>query len=132
MFKQIGQIGSLLKNLPKMKAAMEDLQQKLGQIVAEGSAGGNMVTAKVNGRMEVLACAISDEAMKLQDKEMLEDLIVAALNQAIVKVNQMRAEETQKLASKSRHADPGRGNAGTADLSVLLSLRERIARPFAR
>jgi DNA-binding protein YbaB len=58
-----------------------------------------MVTAKVNGRMEVLSCVISDEAMKLQDKEMLEDLIVAALNQAIVKVNKMRADETQKLAS---------------------------------
>jgi nucleoid-associated protein EbfC len=109
MFKQIGQIGSLLKNLPKMKAAMEELQQKLGQIVAEGNAGGNMVTAKMNGRMEVLSCVISDEAMKLQDKEMLEDLIVAALNQAIVKVNQMRAEETQKLASTMGMPVPSEG-----------------------
>src|SRR5262245_57275382 len=93
MFKQIGQIASLMKNLPKMKAAMDELQQKLGQLVAEGSSGGNMVTAKVNGRMEVVACNIGEEAMKLQDKEMLEDLIIAAINQAIVKVNQLRAEE---------------------------------------
>jgi len=99
MFKQIGQIASMMKNLPKMKAAMEEMQKNLGQMVAEGSAGGNMVIAKVNGRMEVVSCTISDEAMKLQDKEMLEDLIVAALNQAIVKVNVQRAEETQKLAS---------------------------------
>jgi DNA-binding YbaB/EbfC family protein len=99
MFKQIGQIASMMKNLPKLKAQMEELQQKLGQLIAEGNAGGGMVTAKVNGRMEVVACKISDEAMKLQDKEMLEDLIVAAINQAIVKVTQQRAEETSKLAA---------------------------------
>ncbi len=112
MFKQIGQIASMMKNLPKMKAAMEELQQKLGQIIAEGSSGGNMVTAKVNGRMEVISCVISDEAMKLQDKEMLEDLIVAALNQAIVKVNQLRAEETQKLASNLGMPVPDEGLPG--------------------
>jgi DNA-binding YbaB/EbfC family protein len=112
MFKQIGQIASMMKNLPKMKAAMEEKQKNLGQLVAEGSSGGNMVTAKVNGRMEVLSCIISDEAMKLQDKEMLEDLIVAALNQAIVKVNQLRAEETQKLASNLGMPVPGEGLSG--------------------
>lgn len=112
MFKQIGQITSMLKNLPKMKAAMEELQKNLGQITAEGSAGGNMVTAKVNGRMEVLSCVISDEAMKLQDKEMLEDLIVAALNQAIVKVNELRAEETQKLATNLGMPVPADGMPG--------------------
>jgi len=99
MFKQIGQMASLMKNLPKMKAAMEELQKNLGQLISEGTAGGNMVTAKVNGRLEVVSCCISDEAMKLQDKEMLEDLIAAAINQAILKVNQLRAEETQKMAA---------------------------------
>ena len=44
-----------------------------------------MVTAKVNGRMEVISCTITEEAMKLKDKEMLEDLIVAAMNQAMTK-----------------------------------------------
>src|SRR5262245_58196452 len=60
MFKGIGQIASMMKNLPKMKAAMEELQQKMGQLVAEGSSGGNMVTAKVNGRMEVVSCNIGE------------------------------------------------------------------------
>jgi nucleoid-associated protein EbfC len=99
MFKQMGQIASMMKNLPKMKAAMEEMQKNLGQLVGEGSAGGNMISAKVNGRMEVISCTISDEAMKLQDKEMLEDLIVAALNQAVAKVTLLRAEETQKMAA---------------------------------
>ena len=99
MFKQMGQIASMMKNLPKLKAQMEEMQQRLGQIVAEGNSGGGMVAAKVNGRMVVISCNISDEAMKLQDKEMLEDLIVAAGNQAIVKVTQLRNDETTKIAA---------------------------------
>jgi DNA-binding protein YbaB len=71
-----------------------------------------MVTAKVNGRMEVVACTITDEAMKLQDKEMLEDLIVAALNQAIAKMTQLRAEETSKLAGSMGMPLPGEGIPG--------------------
>ena len=71
-----------------------------------------MVTAKVNGRMEVISCNITDEAMKLQDKEMLEDLIVAALNQAITKMTQLRAEETSKLASSLGMPLPGEGMPG--------------------
>jgi len=112
MFKGIGQIASMMKNLPKMKAAMEDLQQKLGQLTAEGTAGAGMVTAKVNGRLEVASCVISDEAMKLQDKEMLEDLIVAAMNQAITKMNQLRAEETSKLATTMGMPVGGEGLPG--------------------
>ena len=112
MFKQMGQIASLMKNLPKMKAAMEELQQKLGQIVAEGTAGAGMVVAKVNGRTEVVSCTISDEAMKLQDKEMLEDLIVGAINQAIEKVAALRAEETQKLAATMGMPIPSEGMPG--------------------
>lgn len=107
MFKQMGQIASMMKNLPKLKAAMEEMQQKLGQLVAEGNSGGGMITAKVNGRMEVVSCSISEDAMKLQDKEMLEDLIVSALNQAIVKVNQLRAEETSKVAGDLGMPLPG-------------------------
>lgn len=99
MFGKIGQIASMMKNLPKLKAQMEELQQKLGQLTAEGNAGGGMVTAKINGRMELVGCKISDDAMKLQDREMLEDLIVAAVNQAIAKINQLRAEETSKIAA---------------------------------
>ncbi len=112
MFKQLGQIASMMKNLPKMKAAMDELQKNLGQLVAEGSSGGNMVTAKVNGRLEVVACNISDEAIKQNDKEMLEDLIIAAVNQAIVKVNLLRAEETQKMASNLGMPIPEDGMPG--------------------
>jgi len=98
MFEKIGQAFGMLKNLPKLKAQMEEFQQKLGQIVAEASSGGGMVTAKANGRMEIVGLTLSEEALKLNDKEMLEDLIAAAINQALAKVRQQVAEETQKLA----------------------------------
>jgi len=99
MFKEIGQIASLIKNMPKIREEMDKLHGKMTQITAEGDAGGGMVKVKVNGRMEIQACALSDEAMKLNDKELLEDLIVAAVNQALTKVRQSVAEETAKMAT---------------------------------
>ena len=99
MFKEMGQIASLIKNMPKIREEMDKLQGRMSQITAEGDAGGGMVKIKVNGRMELLACTLSDEVLKLQDKELLEDLIVGAANQALTKVRQNVAEETSKMAS---------------------------------
>jgi DNA-binding YbaB/EbfC family protein len=97
MFEKIGQIASILKNLPRMKEEMGKLQARLSQITAEGDAGAGMVKIKVNGQMEVITCAISEEALK--DKELLEDLIRSAVNQAIQKVRVLVAEETSKMAT---------------------------------
>ncbi len=102
MFKEMGQILNLMRNLPKLKEDMErmqnDLAQNLAQISAEGDAGAGMVRVRVNGRMEVLRCQISDEAMKLGDREMLEELIRSATNQAIEKARLQAAEEARKMA----------------------------------
>ena len=99
MFKELGQMFGLMKNLPKIKEEMEKLQSKLGQVQAEGDAGGGMVKVRVNGKLEVLACTISDEALKGNDKEFLEDLIVGATNQALIKARMLVAEETSKMAT---------------------------------
>ncbi|HEY1858841.1 MAG TPA: YbaB/EbfC family nucleoid-associated protein [Gemmataceae bacterium] len=99
MFKELGQIAGLMRHLPKIKEEMERLQQRLGQLTAEGDAGAGMVKIRVNGRMEVLACQLSEEALKLNDREMLEDLIRAATNQALERVRQQSAEETSKMAA---------------------------------
>src|SRR5215468_513101 len=98
-FKGIGQIAGLLGNLPKLQAEMEKFQQRVGQITAEGDAGAGMVRVRVNGRMEMLGCTLSDEALRLNDREMLEDLIKAATNQAIDKVRALLKEETGKMAT---------------------------------
>ncbi len=97
MFDKLSQMFGMLRNLPKMKEEMQKLQERLGQITAEGDAGGGMVKAKVNGQMEVLSCTIGDEALRGNDKELLEDLIRSAVNQALHKVRMQIAEETSKV-----------------------------------
>jgi DNA-binding YbaB/EbfC family protein len=98
MFKEIGQFASLMKNLPKMREEMGKLQERLGQITAEGDAGAGMVKASVNGHLEVQHVTLSDEVVKMNDREMLEDLIASAVNHALKKVRQLVAEETSKMA----------------------------------
>lgn len=99
MFKEIGQFASLMKNLPKIKEEVERFQHRLATIIGEGDAGGGMVKTRVNGKMEVLACTISEEALKLDDREMLEDLIRAAMNQALERVRNQVTAESQKMAA---------------------------------
>ena len=62
------------------------------------------MTVKVNGKFEVLSVRISEEAMKLNDREMLEDLVAAATNQAITKVRQQLAEESREDGRQHRAA----------------------------
>jgi nucleoid-associated protein EbfC len=88
-----------LQQLPRIKAEMEQLQQRLGQLVAEGDAGAGMVKVRATGKLEIISCAISEDALKQNDKEMLEQLIRAAANQALEKARQLAAEETGKLAA---------------------------------
>jgi DNA-binding YbaB/EbfC family protein len=109
MFDKIGQIAGLMKNLPKIREEMTKLQGKLVQISAEGDAGGGMVRVRVNGTMEVVSCTFSDDALK--DREMLEDLTVAAVNQAMKKAKELVAQETAKMAS-GMGLPPGMGLPG--------------------
>jgi DNA-binding YbaB/EbfC family protein len=97
LFGNFGQLAGLMKNLPRLKEEAEKMKERLEQIVSEGDAGAGMVKVRVNGRMVVLACTLSAEALALNDREMLEDLIKAATNQALDRARQMVGEETAKL-----------------------------------
>jgi len=99
MFGQLSQMLGLMKNLPKIKEQVEQYQNRVGQLSAEADAGGGMVKLKVNGHMELLRCEISDDLLKMNDREMLEDLVRGAVNQAIKKVRLLIAEETAKMTS---------------------------------
>ena len=99
MFKNLGQMGSVLRNLPKLREEMEQMQQRLAQITAEGDAGAGMVKATVNGKMELTRLALSDDALRSGDRELLEDLIKGAINQAFGKVRQAIADESGKMAT---------------------------------
>ena len=98
MFRELGQLAGLMGKLPKIREEMEKLQGRLAELTAEGTAGGGMVTVKVNGKFNLVGCTITDEA--LQDRELLEDLIVAATNQTIDKARQLAATETSKMATE--------------------------------
>ena len=99
MFKEIGQMMGMLRNQGKIQEEIQKFQAQVGQMTDEANSGGGLVTVKVNGRLEILNVKLSDEAMKLNDREMLEDLIVAATNQALTKVRAQLAEESAKMAA---------------------------------
>lgn len=114
MFKELGQLTGVLRELPRIKEEMIKMQQRLGQITADGDAGGGMVKVRLNGRFEMTECTISDDAMKLNDREMLEDLVQSAYNQALERVRTTVAEETSKVTA-------GLSLPGMPDLSSFLS-----------
>jgi DNA-binding YbaB/EbfC family protein len=99
MFGGLFSMLKLVGNAGKIQSEMAALQQRTAQLTAEGDAGAGMVKVKVDGRMLIVAITISDEALKSGDKEMLEDLIRAAANQAVEKVRVLIAEETTKMAT---------------------------------
>lgn len=113
MFKELGQLAGLLKQAPRIKEEMEKLQQRLAQITADGDAGAGMVKVRVNGRMEIISCSITDEAIQGNDREFLEDLVKSAANQALEKARRAVAEESGKVAA-------GLGMPGMPDLSAIL------------
>ena len=83
----------ILKNAQKIQEQMGDFQEKLGAIVITGSAGGGMIEIELNGRMEMLAVRIAPDAMEGGDREILQDLIMAAYNNAVEKVREAIAKE---------------------------------------
>ena len=98
MFKELGAMMSLMGNKGKIQEEIARFQQEIPKITAEATAGGSYVTVKVNGKFEILSVRLSDEVLALNDREMLEDLIAAATNQALAKARQLVAEETAKMA----------------------------------
>jgi DNA-binding YbaB/EbfC family protein len=90
-------IGKLMKQAQQMQAKMAQLQEELAKMEFEVSSGGGMVTVKMNGQQEVLAVTIDEEVFKDGDKEMLEDLIVAAVNEARQKAADVAQEQMSQL-----------------------------------
>lgn len=97
MFGDLGSMMKVMGNLGKLKDEMARFQEQSAQITAEGSAGGGLVTVKVNGRFEMVSCRLTDEALK--DRELLEDLIAGATTQAVAKVREQLAAEMSKTAA---------------------------------
>ncbi len=87
----------MMKQAQKIKAKMEELQEEMASKTIEASAGGGMVRVVMNGRQELLSLQIDPEVVDPEDLEMLQDLIVAAVNEGIRRSQQLWAEELKKL-----------------------------------
>jgi len=90
-------MGNLLKQAQQLQTKMARLQEELEEKTVEASSGGGMVTAVVNGRQEILSISIEQEVINPDDKEMLQDLILAAINDGLAKARNMVNEEMGKL-----------------------------------
>ncbi len=85
----MGNMQNMMKQMQKMQKKMLEAQEELGQQKIEGTAGGGMVTVVVTGHREVVDVKINPEAVDPEDVEMLQDLILAATNDALKKVEEM-------------------------------------------
>ena len=90
-------LGNMLKQAQQMQSKMAEMQDRLSEIELEGQSGAGMVRITVNGKGEMKRVKLSKDAVDPNDVEVLEDLIVAAFNDAKSKIEGVVAEETQKL-----------------------------------
>lgn len=92
-----GNMGNMMKQVQQMQKQMQKMQEELQEREVEASAGGGAVSVKINGKKEVLEIKISPEVVDPEDVEMLQDLIIAAVNEALRKIEDMTSNELGKL-----------------------------------
>ena len=103
-----GMIGDLMRQAKKMQQEMAKIQEEAKKKTVEASAGGGMVTVTANGGMEIISIKIEREVVNPDDIEMLQDLIIAAANEALRRAQQMVSEEMSKVTGGLNL--PGVGN----------------------
>ncbi len=101
-------IGDLMRQAKKMQQEMAKIQEEAKKKTVEASAGGGMVTVTANGGMEIVSIKIEREVVNPDDIEMLQDLIIAAANEALRRAQQMVSEEMSKVTGGLNL--PGMGN----------------------
>lgn len=93
----MGNMQKMMKQVQKMQADMAKLQEELGERTVESSAGGGMVRVVVSGKQEIKEISISPEAVDPEDVEMLQDMILAAVNEGLRKSQEMVSGEMAKV-----------------------------------
>lgn len=92
------EIGALQQMLTRLRQVQEDLQQQVSQVAVEASAGGGMVTVKMNGQKQVLEVKIEQGVFAEKDQELLQDLVRAAVNEASRRVDDEVANQMKSIA----------------------------------
>lgn len=93
----IGAMGDLLKQAQEMQSRMAKIQEELASKTVQGSSGGGMVHVTVNGQFNIVAVQIEASVVNPAEKEMLEDLILAAVNDGMRKARELASSEMSKL-----------------------------------
>ena len=97
MFKGLGNLASMMKQAQQVGAKMQEITAQLKQERVVGSTGGGMVEVEANGAGEILRVSIESSLMEREDREMLEDLIPAAVNQALAKARELHANAMREV-----------------------------------
>lgn len=90
-------MGNMMKQAQKLQAKMMKMQEELGEKTIESSSGGGMVTVVANGKQQIVSISIEKEVVDPEDVEMLQDLVLAAVNDALAKSQEMVSSEMGKL-----------------------------------
>jgi DNA-binding YbaB/EbfC family protein len=96
-FGGLGNMAGIFKQAQEIQAKMSQLQQELAQKTVEASSGGGMVKVVVNGQLVVSSVKIDPSVMNPQEVDMLEDLVLAAVNEGLRRAREMAAEEMSKV-----------------------------------
>ncbi|MGE3818411.1 MAG: YbaB/EbfC family nucleoid-associated protein [Isosphaeraceae bacterium] len=98
MFNNLGNLADLMRNAGKIQETVQKASESLGRITAEATVGGGAVTARANGRLELVSLKIEPKLLTDGDAELLEDLVTAAVNQALGKAREAAAESLSTIA----------------------------------
>jgi nucleoid-associated protein EbfC len=93
----VNNMNQMMKQVKKMQEQMLKAQEELASKTVEGSAGGGVVTVQVNGHKKVLALNIKPEAVDPDDVEMLQDLVLTAVNDALTKAEELANQDMGKF-----------------------------------
>jgi len=115
MIGKIFELGSLVKQAREIGGRMQEMNEKLKDLRVEGNAGGGLVTVSVNGLQELVSCTIDPCLFQQGDAELLEDLIVSAVNDAVEESRMQQAESMRSLA-------------GDMDMSGLSNVIEKLVK----
>ena len=90
-------MGKMMKQAQQLQAKMMKMQEELAERTVEGTAGGGMIKAVANGKQQVVSITIEEEVVDPEDVEMLQDLVLAAVNDALNRSQEMVSSEMGKL-----------------------------------
>lgn len=94
-----GNMNNMMKQVQKMQKDMEKMQEEMAEKEVEASTGGGAVVVKANGRKEILSITIKQEVVDPDDVEMLEDLVLSAVNEALRSADEMMNSGMSKLTA---------------------------------